>query len=173
MTLASAMDSRGYGRSGQLPTRVRRLTVFLVLGGLLGVCIGLFGLLSADTSVFAGAPLLVLGLAAAFAGLWLGGRRSIRTRYRADPWALPEWLVSASGVLAAAGVITASIINPASVTISVVPLMWPALPLAALIGILIGALPSVLAPPLPAPAAVRRNPGSRAGAPLERLAVDA
>ena len=173
VTLASAMDSRGYGRSGQLPVRVRRLTVLLVLGGLLGVCIGLFGLLSADTSVFAGAPLLVLGLLAAFTGLWLGGRRSIRTRYRADPWELPEWLVSLCGLFAAAGVITAGIINPASVTISVVPLMWPALPVAALVGILLGALPAVLAPPLPAAAAVRRQPGSRAGAPVTRLAVDA
>jgi energy-coupling factor transport system permease protein len=49
-----------------------------------------------------GAPVLVLGLAAATAGLWLGGRRSPRTRYRPDPWKWPEWAVSACGLAAAA-----------------------------------------------------------------------
>ena len=173
VTLAAAMDSRGYGRSGQLPIRIRRITVALVLGGLLGVCIGLYGLLSADTSAIAGAPILLVGIAASIIGMWLGGRRSIRTRYRADPWQLPEWIVCLSGIGAAVGVIAAGIINPASITISVVPLLWPALPLAALIGILIGALPAIAAPPLPAPAAIRRQPGSRAGTPQERIEVSA
>ena len=173
VTLAAAMDSRGYGRSGQLPIRIRRITVALVLGGLLGVCIGLYGLLSADTSAIAGAPILLVGIAASIIGMWLGGRRSIRTRYRADPWRLPEWIVCLSGIGAAVGVIAAGIINPASITISVVPLLWPALPLAALIGILIGALPAIAAPPLPAPAAIRRQPGSRAGTPQERIEVSA
>ena len=128
VTLAAAMDSRGYGRSGQLPIRIRRITVALVLGGLLGVCIGLYGLLSADTSAIAGAPILLVGIAASIIGMWLGGRRSIRTRYRADPWRLPEWIVCLSGICAAVGVITAGIINPASITISVVPLLWLTFP---------------------------------------------
>ena len=172
-TLAAAMDSRGYGSTGQLPIRIRRITVALVLGGLLGVCIGLYGLLSADTSAIAGAPILLVGISASIIGMWLGGRRSIRTRYRADPWRLPEWIVCLSGIGAAVGVITAGIINPASITISVVPLLWPALPLAALIVILIGALPAIAPPPLPAPAAIRRQPGSRPGTPQERIEVSA
>lgn len=172
ITLASAMDSRGYGRSGQLPQRVRRLTVALVLGGLLGVCIGLYGVLSVDTVAAAGAPILVLGLLAAGVGLWLGGQRSIRTRYRPDPWRQPEWLVSLAGFAAAAGVIAAGIVSPGSIAISVVPLQWPALPLLALVGILLAALPTIAAPPLPVPAAVRRRSGGLTGAPQTPLAVN-
>ena len=165
VTLAAAMDSRGYGRTGQLPARVRHLTVALVLGGLLGVCIGLYGVLSANAAVVTGAPLLLLGVIAACVGLWLGGRRSIRTRYRSDPWARPEWLVSASGIAASVGVMIAGIVNPVSLTISVVPLEWPALPPVALLGILLAALPAVVAPPLPMPAAIRRRTGGLTGVP--------
>ncbi len=165
VTLAAAMDSRGYGRTGQLPVRVRRLTVALVLGGLLGVCIGLYGVLSAASVGAAGAGLLVIGAGSACVGLWLGGRRSIRTRYRADPWAMPEWVVGATGMAAAIGVTIAGIINPVALTISVVPLEWPALPPIALLGILVAALPAVAAPPLPMPAAVRRRTGGLAGLP--------
>ncbi len=171
ITLAAAMDSRGYGRTGDVPVRVRRVTVLLVIGGLLGVCIGLFGLLSASSLSPMAMPLLGLGLLAAIAGMWLGGRRSIRSRYRKDPWRAPEWLVSVCGLAAAAGVIGAGIMNPAALQISVTPLQWPPLPLLALFGIVLAALPSVIAPPLPPPANVRRQAGSRAGAPMQRIEV--
>ncbi len=149
VTLAAAMDSRGYGRRGAVTTAVRRGTVALVIGGLMGVCIGLFGVLSADSPLALGLPMMAIGLAAAIAGLWLGGRRSIRTRYRPDPWTFVEWIVSVSGISAAVGVIVAGALNPASVTIQVTPLAWPQLPLLALAGILIALLPSVVAPDLP------------------------
>jgi energy-coupling factor transport system permease protein len=45
--LAAAMDSRGYGRAGDVPARLRRTTGVLVLTGLLGLCLGLYGLLDA------------------------------------------------------------------------------------------------------------------------------
>src|SRR3954465_6104774 len=38
--LAAAMDSRGYGRTGSLPPNVRRITIALLLAGLLGLCCG-------------------------------------------------------------------------------------------------------------------------------------
>ena len=62
---------------------VRRTTAVLTLGGLLGVCAGTYGLLTAEGGTY-GLPVLLAGLAAALAGLWLGGRRSLRTRYRPD-----------------------------------------------------------------------------------------
>ena len=41
LQLAAAMDSRGYGRSRRrCPPRVRRITAALLLGGLLGLCLG-------------------------------------------------------------------------------------------------------------------------------------
>jgi energy-coupling factor transport system permease protein len=99
--LAAAMDSRGYGRTAAIPPARRRATAALTLAGLLAVCAGLYGLLGGDSPAALGAPALVLGPAAAIAGLWLGGRRSPRTRYRPDPWRWPEWLVSACGLAAA------------------------------------------------------------------------
>lgn len=149
VTLAAAMDSRGYGRTAYLPPAVRRTTVVLVIGGLLGVCLGLFALLDSDSNDALGLPVLGIGLLAAFVGMWLGGRRSIRTRYRPDPWLFAEWAVSATGILAAASVVAAGALNPGSIALSVTPLAWPQLPMIALLGILIAALPAVIAPPLP------------------------
>ena len=104
--LAAAMDSRGYGRVSAVSPARRRVTATLTLGGLLAVCAGLYGLLGEDSPAALGAPALVLGLAAATAGLWLGGRRSPRTRYRPDPWQWPEWVVSGCGLAAAAATAT-------------------------------------------------------------------
>lgn len=169
VTLASAMDSRGYGRTGNISARTRRTTVGLMIGGLLGLCIGLYGFLSAGMGPLLSIPMFVVGAGLACAGMWLGGQRSIRTRYRPDPWAGPEWLVSATGVVALAAVVVAGIVDPTALTISVTPLQWPELSILASVGILIAALPCVLAPPLPPPAAVVRRSGGRAGAPVSRL----
>jgi energy-coupling factor transport system permease protein len=104
--LAAAMDARGYGRTAAVPPARRRATAGLTLGGLLAVCAGLYGLLGEGAPAVLGAPALVSGLAAAAAGLWLGGRRSPRTRYRPDPWQWPEWTVSACGLPAAVAAMT-------------------------------------------------------------------
>ncbi|NED76799.1 energy-coupling factor transporter transmembrane protein EcfT, partial [Streptomyces sp. SID9944] len=86
-----------YGRTAEVAPAVRRTTAVLTLGGLLGVCAGTYGLLTAEGGSY-GLPVLLAGLAAALAGLWLGGRRSPRTRYRPDAWNLRSCLVAASGV---------------------------------------------------------------------------
>ncbi|MER0246936.1 CbiQ family ECF transporter T component, partial [Streptomyces sp. HSW2009] len=85
VALAAAMDARGYGRTAQVPPAVRHTTTVLSIGGLLGVCAGTYGLLAADGAGYA-LPLLIGGVLAALGGLWLGGRRSARTRYRPDRW---------------------------------------------------------------------------------------
>ncbi|GAB3982782.1 CbiQ family ECF transporter T component [Actinoallomurus acanthiterrae] len=107
--LAAAMDARGYGRTAAVPRARRRATAALVLGGLLAVCAGLYGLLDGQAPALLGTPMLILGSVCAAAGLWLGGRRSPRTRYRPDPWALPEWVTGGSGVLAAAAMTVAGL----------------------------------------------------------------
>lgn len=73
VSLAAAMDARGYGRTARVPAAVRRTTAALTLGGLLGVCAGTYGLLTAEGATY-GFPVLLVGLAAALAGLRLGGR---------------------------------------------------------------------------------------------------
>ncbi len=150
--LAAAMDARGYGRTTDAGRVSRRLTAGLVFGGLLGVCVGVYGLLDGTASAWLGTPMLVGGLLVSGAGLHVGGRRTARTRYRPDPWLLPEWLVAGSGAVAAAAVLVAVHLSPrdfflASVTAT------PPVPLLACAGILVAVLPAFVAPPVPEPAA--------------------
>lgn len=111
VALAAAMDARGYGRTAAVPPAVRRATVALTLGGLLGLCAGTYALLAATGAAY-GLPLLLAGLAAAVAGLRLGGRRSVRTRYRPDRWDATAWLITASGAAVAALTIWAAVASP-------------------------------------------------------------
>ncbi|MFJ3619875.1 energy-coupling factor transporter transmembrane component T [Streptomyces iakyrus] len=145
VALAAAMDARGYGRTAQVPPGVRRTTAALTLGGLLGVCAGTYGLLTAEGAVY-GLPVLLAGLAAALAGLKLGGRRSLRTRYRPDRWDVRAWLVVASGVATAALLALAAARDPAALHPGVVPLVAPALPLWPAAAVLLGLLPAFVAP---------------------------
>ncbi|MET8678217.1 CbiQ family ECF transporter T component [Streptomyces sp. NPDC004647] len=157
VALAAAMDARGYGRTARVPPAVRRTTTVLTLGGLLGVCAGTYGLLAAQGAGF-GLPVLLAGLAAALGGLWLGGRRSVRSRYRPDAWGTRAWLVSGSGVAVAALMIRAAGADPLALHPSVVPLAVPALPLWPAAAVLLGLLPAFVAPApnRPRPAAPKR-----------------
>ncbi|UNS96832.1 energy-coupling factor transporter transmembrane protein EcfT [Streptomyces tubbatahanensis] len=150
VALAAAMDARGYGRTARVPVAVRRTTTALTLGGLLGVCAGTYGLLAAQGAGF-GLPVLLAGLALALAGLWLGGRRTVRTRYRPDRWGPRAWLVAASGAAVAGLMISAADALPAALAPPAVPLQAPALPLWPAAAVLLGLLPAAVAP-APAPA---------------------
>ncbi|MEH0422866.1 energy-coupling factor transporter transmembrane component T [Streptomyces sp. B21-083] len=150
VALAAAMEARGYGRTAEVPAGVRRTTAALTLGGLLGVCAGTYGLLTAAGGTY-GLPVLLAGLAAALGGLWLGGRRSLRTRYRPDVWGVRAWLVAGSGVLVAALMVLASgSAGSAALHPGVVPLESPTLPLWPAAAVLLGLLPAFVAPS-PAP----------------------
>ncbi|CAM5370160.1 energy-coupling factor transporter transmembrane component T [Streptomyces viridochromogenes] len=158
VALAAAMDARGYGRTADVPDRVRRTTAALTLGGLLGVCAGTYGLLTAAGGTY-GLPVLLAGLAAALAGLRLGGRRSPRTRYRPDRWGPRAWLVAGSGAAVAALLTLAASREPAALNPGVVPLVAPTLPLWPAAAVLLGLLPAFVgpAPRKPAP----RKPAPR------------
>lgn len=145
VALAAAMESRGYGRTAEVPARVRRTTAALTLGGLLGICAGTYGLLTAEGGSY-GAPLLLAGIAAALAGLRLGGRRSLRTRYRPDPWDTRAWLVTGSGVAVAALLTLASARAPEALHPGVVPLTAPTLPLWPAASVLLALLPALVVP---------------------------
>ncbi|MEV6568725.1 CbiQ family ECF transporter T component [Streptomyces kronopolitis] len=144
VALAAAMDARGYGRSAEVPRAVRRTTSALTLGGLLGICAGTYGLLGASGGY--GLPLLLAGLAAALGGLWLGGRRSVRSRYRPERWGVRACLVAGSGVAVAALMIWAGAYAPAALHPPAVPLTAPVLPLWPAVSVLVGLLPAFVAP---------------------------
>ena len=156
VSLAAAMDTRGFGRTADVPAAVRRTTAGLTLTGLLGVCVAAYGLLGADGSAWA-LPLLAAGAVAAVAGLLLGGRRAVRSRYRPDPWALREWLVAGSGIAVAAVMVSlgpsyTDALNPPSV-----PLAAPSLPLLPAAAVLLGLLPAFAAPLPPRLSAATRR----------------
>ncbi|MFK8910855.1 energy-coupling factor transporter transmembrane component T [Streptomyces sp. YS-3] len=152
VAVAASMDARGYGRTAHVPPAVRRTTTVLTLGGLLGVCAGTYGLLAAEGARY-GLPVLLAGLAAALAGLRLGGRRSVRTRYRPDRWGGSAWLVAGSGAAVAAAMIWAGTHTPEALHPGVVPLTAPTLPLWPALATLLGLLPAFVTPaPNPAPA---------------------
>ncbi|MFE0102275.1 energy-coupling factor transporter transmembrane component T [Streptomyces sp. NPDC059009] len=168
VALAAAMDARGFGRAAQVPVRVRRTTAALTLGGLMGVCAGTYGLLSAQGAGY-GLPVLLAGLLAALAGLRLGGRRSVRTRYRPDPWGWRAWLVAGSGAAVGGLTIWASTVDWTALYPGVIPLVAPSLPLWPAAAVLIGLLPAFVAP---VPAAEQR-PGGVPEAPDARPAEPA
>ncbi|MCH6160074.1 energy-coupling factor transporter transmembrane protein EcfT [Streptomyces marispadix] len=145
VALAAAMDARGYGRSAEVPRGVRRTTTLLTLGGLLGVCAGSYALLSARGAAY-GLPLLLTGVVLALCGLRLGGRRSIRTRYRPEVWGPRAWLTALSGAAAGAVTIAAGGAYPEALHPPAVPLTAPELPLWPAAGLLLGLLPAFVAP---------------------------
>jgi energy-coupling factor transport system permease protein len=167
LELAAAMDSRGYGRGADRSPGLRRATAALVLGGLLGVCAGVYGLLDGGDRPLLGLPLLGLGVAAAAGGLALGSRRTARTRYRPDPWLHPEWLVAGIGLVTAAALIATGVAAPASLYPAVVPLEVPSLPVLPTMAILLGLAPAWLSPPPPALRRTGPPPRRAAGAPAE------
>ncbi|MEW1903398.1 energy-coupling factor transporter transmembrane component T [Streptomyces sp. NPDC086147] len=145
VAVAASMDARGYGRTAHVPAAVRRTTNVLTLGGLLGICAGSYGLLAAEGAAY-GLPLLGAGLLAAVAGLRLGGRRTVRTRYRPDRWGARSWLVAGSGVAVAVLMIRANAYAPEALHPGVVPLKAPELPLLPALSVLVGLVPAFVAP---------------------------
>jgi energy-coupling factor transport system permease protein len=156
--LAAAMDSRGYGRRGAVSVRRRHLVAACMVGGLLGLCAGLYGLLDASTPGVLGLPMLLTGVAISACGLAVGGHGVSRSRYRPDPWRGPEWVTVLAGTIAVAFVILTGRQDPEALNPSIYPLVWPTLPTLACAGLAVAALPAVLTPPPPRPARVVVSP---------------
>lgn len=149
LMLAAAMDSKGYGRRRDVATAVRRVTAGLVVSGLVGVCIGTYGLLDATAPRALGMPMLLGGLLVAGVGFAFAGRRVERSTYRPDPWRWPEWAVVACGITVATAMSVMGRVHPDNLNPSLQPLTWPTLPIAPVVVILLGALPAWLSPPAP------------------------
>lgn len=161
LALAAAMDARGYGRQAPVSRGARRITATFLLSGLTGIAVGVYGLLDATGPDTIGLPMLLVGLVVALAGLHRSGRRAVRSRYRPDPWAGPEWVTAASGAAAAVALIVGGWLDPTALAQPTAPLAAPDLPLVPTVGTLVALLPAWLTPP-PALAA-SRPPGVGTG----------
>lgn len=148
VALAASMDSRGYGRRGTASIAARRRSVALVLLGLVALAVGSYGLLDPAAPASFRFPALALGVLALLGSLIAGSRSSVRTRYRPDPWVAPEWIVAFSGVAAYVGFVIVSRSGDA-LSPSTNPLEVPAVPIVAVVGLLLAALPAWVAPTPP------------------------
>lgn len=140
LQLAASMESRGYGRAGARGVRRQRQATWCSVAGVVGVLIGAYGLLDAGTSPALAAPLVVIGAAMTAGALLFGGASDRRTQYRRDPWAGPEWLVTALA-LGAVAVILLTVLADLS------PAVAPVLAVGA---VLLCGLAGALTPPHPA-----------------------
>jgi len=167
LALASAMSSRGYGNTGGVSRGTRLVTGFLVIVGMLGVCVGLYGVMDGSTPRYMGVPMLLAGLTIATIGFLLGGRWLRRTRYRPDRWQGRELIIVACGLFAGGLMYLTTRVDPTNLYPSLNPLTWPEISLLPAVAILAGALPAWLAPP-PESAMVD---GLEASAPTKELAA--
>lgn len=145
LALAASMDARGYGRTGELNARQRRTTGALLVGGLVGLCVGTYGFLDSTAPRSLGWPMLVGGLGLAAAGFLAAGRRVARTRYRPERWRGADLLTAGTGL--AVAVLTAVAASRRPEVAFPYPASAPALSLLALVAVLVGIVPAFAAPP--------------------------
>ena len=101
------------------------MTATLLLGGLIGACIGLYGLLDTTAPFPFGLPALVVGGSLMLGGVALAGRRTTHTRYRPDRWMAAEWAVIGSAAASLALVVAGVALDPASLQVALAPIEWP------------------------------------------------
>ena len=142
MALAAGMDARGYGRAGTATVGERRTTGLLMIGGLVGLCVGVYALLDQTAPRWLVLPFLVGGVLVAITGLVSAGRRVQRTRYRPDPWRSAELVAMACGIATAALVLTAG----SGVAYPALDVL-PQLSVPMLLAVVIATLPAFLTPP--------------------------
>jgi energy-coupling factor transport system permease protein len=153
LDLAAAMESRGYGRAVRRGSGSRRWSTWLTLAGVGGLLVGTYGVLDGASPPLLGLPLLAVGAVVAAGALAVGARRDPRSRYRPDPWALPEWLVVGCGAAAAGLVVESARRGEPGLVPVTVPAGWPVLPWLATSGVLVALSAGWLAPHPPARAA--------------------
>ena len=149
LDLAASMDSRGYGRRGDVAPARRHLGQAATLAGALCITIGLFGVLDPGAPRLLGLPLVGLGAIVLAASMHASRATASRSRYRGDPWRAPEWITVLSGAMVVATLVVAGHANAQALRPPYSPLHAPTLPLLPLLGILGATLPAFLTPPLP------------------------
>jgi energy-coupling factor transport system permease protein len=143
--LAASMDARGYGRRNAA-ARGARLGAAATFGGLLTMAVGTYGLLVPRTPAALGFPAMALGALLLATALVAGSKRSARSRYRPDVWRWPEWVVVAAGLVPPVTLVLAGRLAGDPLHPSTNPLAAPAVPLVAVLGVLVALVPAFVAP---------------------------
>ena len=146
MSLAAAMDARGYARCGHISKAERRLTSSLLLVGLIGVCAGVYGLLSQESTGIFGPQWLILGLVLCAAAFYVANRRASPTSYRPDPWRWQESYIGGAGILTAVIVIAVGWFDPWALIAPLDPLAFPQLNWALLCALMVAASVVLVSP---------------------------
>jgi energy-coupling factor transport system permease protein len=150
LALAASMDSRGYGRRRASSTS--RWSGAALLLGSVGVLAGVYGLLDVATPTGVSVTLAVGGLVLASVSGLHRSRLDRRTRYRRDPWRIPETLTVISGLGTAGAAIVADLTGSLPLHVQLVPLQMPGLPVLAVPVLLLAALPGWVTPTPPSAA---------------------
>lgn len=149
ITLAAAMDSRGYGRAGHRTSSERLISAGILLAGLLFTTVGAYGLLGTGAATWWGPTLIAFGFAFIITSLVLAGRRSIRTRYRPNVWHPSDAVTAFIGAAVATVFLVASNVSPSVLAPSVSPPTWPSLSLLTVTGLVIATFPAFMTPTPP------------------------
>jgi energy-coupling factor transport system permease protein len=150
LDLAASMDSRGYGRHGEMPANRRRVAQVATLFGALAIMVGVFAVLDSGAPFALGIPMLAAGAALLFVSVNAARSAASRSRYRPDLWAAPEWITVLAGAFAVVALVIAGHHDPNALRPPFSPLQAPTLPLLPALGILVAATPAFATPPLPA-----------------------
>ena len=149
ITLAAAMDSRGYGRAGHRSKAERNLSAAILLAGLLFATIGAYGLLGTGAATWWGPTFIAFGVGFIILNMILAGRRSVRTRYRPNVWHASDVSTALIGAIVAGLFVAVSNISPSVMTPTVSPPTWPSLSLLSVVGLLIAMIPAFITPTPP------------------------
>ncbi len=149
LDLAASMDSRGYGRHGDVSPRHLRAGQTATMLGALAIVVGVFGVLDSGSPFVLGIPMLGIGAVLLVASLRMSKSGAVRSCYRPDLWRTPEWLTVAAGVAAVVALVIAGHLGVNGLHPAYSPLEAPTLPLLPAVGILAAALPAFASPPLP------------------------
>lgn len=151
MSLARAMESRGFGRTRD-NRRVPPGTTALLIVSMGLLTVGCFLVLSNPQWTVlprldgqgVGALLVLAGIAGGVAGLRSAGRRLRVTRYRPDRWTRRSVAIAACGPLAAGMVALLGRLSPLALNPPTSPLAWPQLDPLMLLAAVIVASPILL-----------------------------
>ena len=142
VTLAAAMDARGYGRTGTAPHR--RTGTALLAMSLITAVLALAAFVAPGVPLGVGAVLSALACAAGALSLSVASRARVRTVYRPSPWRAAEWITVASGAATALCFIVGASSDPAGFAPTTDPAVWPTLPSLSVIGVLLAFIPLVI-----------------------------
>jgi energy-coupling factor transport system permease protein len=151
LDLAASMDSRGYGRRGNVPARSRRVATAATLGGVFAITVGMFGVLEETAPRVLGLPMLFVGSALCAASFAIAKSGAYRSKYRPDRWRWPELVTVAAGITTLVTFVVGGHVDVFAMRPAYSPLVAPTLPLLPTLGVLVAALPALLTPPIPLP----------------------